>query len=230
MIPGAKRSAPAFRDHAGKSKTATAVTFWPRTRPASRCASILAEVVTEYKSASPNMPKTPCLSRLRRLWSNRILRETKARARHRTRSLRRRSSRMPPNGRGASNSEDSGTPSACITAVRFGAVPWVYRDNLTFAEFSRIAEHNLGLPGVTVAERASRVYPLKGRWPATFSAMCACRMISAPPPKTAKAGTTMCRTNSAGWAWKRVSTITCGASPAYASCSATSADACRRGG
>lgn len=42
-----------------------------------------------------------------------------------------------------------------------GAVPWVYRDDLTFAEFSRIAEHNLGLPGVTVAERASRVYPLK---------------------------------------------------------------------
>lgn len=41
-----------------------------------------------------------------------------------------------------------------------GAVPWVYRDDLTFAEFSRIAEHNLGLPGVTVAERASRVYPL----------------------------------------------------------------------
>ncbi len=42
-----------------------------------------------------------------------------------------------------------------------GAVPWVYRDDLTFAEFSRIAEHNLGLPGVTVAERASRVYPLQ---------------------------------------------------------------------
>lgn len=42
-----------------------------------------------------------------------------------------------------------------------GAVPWVYRDDLTFSEFSRIAEHNLGLPGVTVAERASRVYPLK---------------------------------------------------------------------
>lgn len=42
-----------------------------------------------------------------------------------------------------------------------GAVPWVYRDDLTFTEFSRIAEHNLGLPGVTVAERASRVYPLK---------------------------------------------------------------------
>ncbi|WP_395747948.1 penicillin-binding protein 2 [Prosthecobacter sp.] len=42
-----------------------------------------------------------------------------------------------------------------------GAVPWVYRDDLTFAEFSRIAEHNLGLPGVTVAERASRIYPLK---------------------------------------------------------------------
>jgi penicillin-binding protein 2 len=42
-----------------------------------------------------------------------------------------------------------------------GAVPWVCRDDLTFSEFSRIAEHNLGLPGVTVAERASRVYPLK---------------------------------------------------------------------
>lgn len=42
----------------------------------------------------------------------------------------------------------------------FGAaVPWVYRDNLTFAEFSQIAEHNLGLPGVSVDERASRVYP-----------------------------------------------------------------------
>ncbi|MBK8091955.1 MAG: penicillin-binding protein 2 [Verrucomicrobiaceae bacterium] len=39
------------------------------------------------------------------------------------------------------------------------AAPWVYRDNLTFAEFSRIAEHNLGLPGVTIEERASRVYP-----------------------------------------------------------------------
>lgn len=40
-----------------------------------------------------------------------------------------------------------------------GVIPWVYRDNLTFAEFSRFAEHNLGLPGVTVAERGSRVYP-----------------------------------------------------------------------
>ncbi|HYF36376.1 MAG TPA: penicillin-binding protein 2 [Prosthecobacter sp.] len=40
-----------------------------------------------------------------------------------------------------------------------GVIPWVYRDNLTFAEFSQFAEHNLGLPGVTVAERGSRVYP-----------------------------------------------------------------------
>jgi penicillin-binding protein 2 len=40
-----------------------------------------------------------------------------------------------------------------------GVVPWVYRDDLTFAEFSRFAEHNLGLPGVTVAERAVRQYP-----------------------------------------------------------------------
>jgi len=41
-----------------------------------------------------------------------------------------------------------------------GVIPWVYRDNLTFSEFSRFAEHNLALPGVTVAERGSRVYPL----------------------------------------------------------------------
>lgn len=40
------------------------------------------------------------------------------------------------------------------------AVPWVYRDNLSFSEMSRIAEHNLGLPGITIDERASRVYPL----------------------------------------------------------------------
>lgn len=42
----------------------------------------------------------------------------------------------------------------------FGSiVPWVYRKDLTFSEFSRFAEHNLGLPGVTVAERAVRQYP-----------------------------------------------------------------------
>ncbi|MCB1224871.1 MAG: penicillin-binding protein 2 [Verrucomicrobiales bacterium] len=40
-----------------------------------------------------------------------------------------------------------------------GVVPWVYRDDLTFAEFSRFAEHNLALPGVTVAERGVREYP-----------------------------------------------------------------------
>ena len=40
-----------------------------------------------------------------------------------------------------------------------GVIPWVYRDSLTFAEFSRFAEHNLGLPGVVVSERGSRVYP-----------------------------------------------------------------------
>ncbi len=42
----------------------------------------------------------------------------------------------------------------------FGSiVPWVYRKDLSFSEFSRFAEHNLGLPGVTVAERAVRHYP-----------------------------------------------------------------------
>ena len=40
-----------------------------------------------------------------------------------------------------------------------GVVPWVYRDDLTFSEFSRCAEHNLGLPGVSVTERAVRFYP-----------------------------------------------------------------------
>jgi penicillin-binding protein 2 len=40
-----------------------------------------------------------------------------------------------------------------------GVIPWVYRDDLTFAEFSRFAEHNVGLPGVSVAERATRLYP-----------------------------------------------------------------------
>lgn len=40
-----------------------------------------------------------------------------------------------------------------------GVIPWVYRDNLTFQEFSRFAEHNLSLPGVTVADRGTRVYP-----------------------------------------------------------------------
>ncbi len=44
----------------------------------------------------------------------------------------------------------------------FGSiVPWVYRNDLTFSEFSRFAEHNLGLPGVTVSERGVRHYPFE---------------------------------------------------------------------
>ena len=39
-----------------------------------------------------------------------------------------------------------------------GLVPWVYRDDLTFEEFSRFAEHNLGLPGLSVAVRPTRQY------------------------------------------------------------------------
>lgn len=39
-----------------------------------------------------------------------------------------------------------------------GLVPWVYRSNLTFEEFSRFAEHNLGLPGVSVGVRPTRQY------------------------------------------------------------------------
>lgn len=39
-----------------------------------------------------------------------------------------------------------------------GLVPWVYRGNLSFEEFSRFAEHNLGLPGVSVGVRPTRQY------------------------------------------------------------------------
>jgi penicillin-binding protein 2 len=39
-----------------------------------------------------------------------------------------------------------------------GSVPWVYREGLTFEEFARFAEHNLGLPGVSVAARPVRQY------------------------------------------------------------------------
>lgn len=39
-----------------------------------------------------------------------------------------------------------------------GLVPWVYRDDLSFEEFSRFAEHNLGLPGLSVAVRPVRQY------------------------------------------------------------------------
>ncbi len=40
-----------------------------------------------------------------------------------------------------------------------GLVPWVYRSDLTFEQFSQFAEHNLGLPGVSVSVRPSRQYP-----------------------------------------------------------------------
>lgn len=39
-----------------------------------------------------------------------------------------------------------------------GVVPWVYRRDLTFEEFSQYAEHRLGLPGVAVAVRPVRQY------------------------------------------------------------------------
>ncbi len=37
-------------------------------------------------------------------------------------------------------------------------VPWVYRSDLTFEEFSQFAEHNFGLPGVSVGVRPIRQY------------------------------------------------------------------------
>ena len=40
-----------------------------------------------------------------------------------------------------------------------GVVPWTYRTDLTFEEFSIFAEHNLNLPGVSVAARPIRHYP-----------------------------------------------------------------------
>ncbi|MFV1995319.1 MAG: penicillin-binding transpeptidase domain-containing protein, partial [Verrucomicrobiales bacterium] len=39
-----------------------------------------------------------------------------------------------------------------------GVVPYTYRRDLTFEEFARFAEHNLDLPGVSVAARPSRKY------------------------------------------------------------------------
>lgn len=39
-----------------------------------------------------------------------------------------------------------------------GVVPYTYRRDLTFEEFARFAEHNLDLPGVSVAARPSRHY------------------------------------------------------------------------
>jgi penicillin-binding protein 2 len=39
-----------------------------------------------------------------------------------------------------------------------GAVPWVYRSDLTFEQFSKFAEHNYQLPGVTPEVRAVRQY------------------------------------------------------------------------
>jgi penicillin-binding protein 2 len=39
-----------------------------------------------------------------------------------------------------------------------GVVPWVYRSDLTFEQFSQFAEHRLGLPGLTVAARPVRQY------------------------------------------------------------------------
>ncbi|WP_038169221.1 penicillin-binding transpeptidase domain-containing protein [Verrucomicrobium sp. BvORR106] len=39
-----------------------------------------------------------------------------------------------------------------------GVVPWVYRSDLTFEEFSRFAEHRLGLPGISVEVRPVRQY------------------------------------------------------------------------
>ncbi len=39
-----------------------------------------------------------------------------------------------------------------------GVVPWVYRSDLSFEEFSQFAEHRLGLPGVSVTVRPVRQY------------------------------------------------------------------------
>lgn len=39
-----------------------------------------------------------------------------------------------------------------------GVVPWVYRSDLSFEEFSRFAEHRLGLPGISVEVRPVRQY------------------------------------------------------------------------
>jgi penicillin-binding protein 2 len=40
-----------------------------------------------------------------------------------------------------------------------GVVPWVYRQDLTFEQFSQFAERRIGLPGISVEERPIRLYP-----------------------------------------------------------------------
>lgn len=40
-----------------------------------------------------------------------------------------------------------------------GVVPWVYRQDLTFEQFSQFAERRIGLPGISVEERPVRLYP-----------------------------------------------------------------------
>jgi penicillin-binding protein 2 len=155
MIPGAKKERARIPGPRGEIKDRRGVVL------ASNKASFevrinLSEVVTEYKRAAkllktaiPEMPFEVVEKGIRRQKSEidiyKIFEDTIA-------------ARMREMGVHKDYSVDS-------LRVHFrsfgGAVPWVYRDDLTFAELSRIAEHNLGLPGVTVAERASRVYPLK---------------------------------------------------------------------
>ena len=155
MIPGAKKERARIPGPRGEIKDRNGIVL--ATNKASFEVRInLAEVVTEYKrtakilkTAIPEMPFEVVEKGIRRQKSEvdiyKIFEDTIA-------------ERMREMGVHKDYSVDS-------LRVHFrsfgGAVPWVYRDDLTFAELSRIAEHNLGLPGVTVAERASRVYPLK---------------------------------------------------------------------
>ncbi len=155
MIPGAKKERARIPGPRGEIKDRNGVVL--ATNKASFEVRInLAEVVTEYKRAAkmlkvaiPEMPFEVVEKGIKRQKSEidifKIFEDTIA-ARMREMGVH----------------KDYAVDSLRVHYRSFGgAVPWVYRDDLTFAELSRIAEHNLGLPGVTVAERASRVYPLK---------------------------------------------------------------------
>ncbi|MBE7496484.1 MAG: penicillin-binding protein 2 [Verrucomicrobiaceae bacterium] len=162
MIPGAKEERARIpgprgeiKDRNGITLAANKATFEVRVN--------LAEVVADYRRQVPSKyPELP-MHIFATADKNRILRETKEPdiVKIFEESIEPYLIQLGVERKYARQADREEDAKAMRTHFRtFGAaVPWVYRDNLSFDEFSRIAEHNLGLPGVTVDERASRVYP-----------------------------------------------------------------------
>ena len=162
MIPGAKEERARIPGPRGEIKDRNGITL-AANRATFEVRVNLGEVVTDYKSQVPSKyPEVP-LFIFKTPDRNRILRETKEAdiVKIFEESIEPYLIELGVERKYDSEDDREFERKGMRTHFRtFGAaVPWVYRDNLTFAEFSRIAEHNLGLPGVTVDERASRVYP-----------------------------------------------------------------------